>query len=85
LIDIYVKLGDAPSAMGVWQHTQAKVNQLEVLTRLKRWDAVQPTYREQFQQRGNFEAFHGLLESLGTQKVPGTPKKPWTGIARPLG
>lgn len=67
LIDIFVKLGDWASAVGVWNKCKLKdpsLNRIEVLVRLKMWDQVEPAYREHFDRFHDFESFLGLSQSL---------------------
>ena len=67
LIDIYVKLGNWSSAVGLWNKCKLKdpsLNRVEVLVRLNMWDQVEPVYREHFEQFHDFESFLGLSKSL---------------------
>lgn len=68
LIDIYVKIGDWPDALGVWKKCQSKesfVNQTNVLRSLKKWEQVEPIYERQYNSTHEFDPFLGMSQALG--------------------
>jgi len=68
LIDVLVQLGDRASATGVWNRckgSNASLNEVAVLARLRMWDKVELVYRERFERRYDFESFLGLSRGTG--------------------
>ncbi|OHS94749.1 PIKK family atypical protein kinase [Tritrichomonas foetus] len=72
LIDIFVQLQDWPNAIGLWKKCQEKdpsLNKPEVLSRLRMWDQVEPTFRERFNRTKDFDSFYGLSQSLSAMAM----------------
>ncbi|OHT13665.1 PIKK family atypical protein kinase [Tritrichomonas foetus] len=71
IIDLYARLGSWPNAIGTWEKSRMKYstlfqNQLEILTKLRMWDQVEPSHREKFFRVKDFGSFCGLTQSLAS-------------------
>ena len=72
LIDIYLKLGNWPNAIGIWKKIQENSNHIEkaeTLSKLKMWDQVHPIFEDIFNKTHNFQAFFGLAQSLSAMAM----------------
>ena len=69
LIDIFVQLGNWPDAIGVWKKsvmTSGALNKVEIMSKLRMWDQVEPLYEKIFEQTKEIDAFVGMAQSLSS-------------------
>ncbi|OHT00556.1 PIKK family atypical protein kinase [Tritrichomonas foetus] len=69
LIDIFVQLGNWPDAIGIWKRSlmvSSAFNKVEIMTKLRMWDQVEPMNRQIFNQTKGINSFIGLSQSLAS-------------------
>ena len=67
MIDLFVQLGSWPDAEAIWnkvQMTRQSLNTTEILTKLRKWDEVEKSYKDKFYKTKDFNSFLGLIQSL---------------------